>query len=246
MKNNKALKPVIAVVAIVAIGLVVKFVWFRGSFLYAGTIEATKVDVSARVSSVVATLQVREGDHIKSNQTIMTLDCADYKIAAELAKQNFDRTERLYNQGSQPKEAFDQIKNKWDDAKLKLDWCSVNAPLDGTVLTKYHEPGEMVNQGVRLFTLANLKEPYAYIYIPQPKVAKLSLGLKLKGHLPEMGSKVFEGSIVQISDQAEFTPKNVQTEEERTRLVYAIKVLFKNDDEVLKPGMSIEVELPEG
>ena len=104
----------------------------------------------------------------------------------------------------------------------------------------------MVNPGTRLFTMANLDEPYAYIYVPQPLIAKLSLGQKLTGYLPELGMRPFEGSIVQIGEQAEFTPKNVQTRDERTRLVFAVKVLFKNDGSVLKPGMSIEVKIPEG
>lgn len=225
---------------------VARYFLFKDSFYYAGTIEATKVDVSARVSSVIGTLQVKEGQQVKNDQTLLTFACEDYKIAAELAKQNFDRTERLYHQGSQPKEGFDLAKNRWDDANLKLNWCRVAAPLTGTVLTKYHEVGEMVNPGTRLFTMANLNEPYAYIYVPQPLIAKLSLGQKLTGYLPELGMRPFEGTIVQIGDQAEFTPKNVQTRDERTRLVFAVKVQFKNDGSVLKPGMSIEVKIPEG
>jgi HlyD family secretion protein len=103
----------------------------------------------------------------------------------------------------------------------------------------------MVDPATRLFTLADLSQPYAYVYVPQPKIAGLSLGAKVTGYLPEMRMKEFAGTIVQIGDEAEFTPKNVQTRDERTRLVYAVKVEFANPQEVLKPGMSIEVKLPE-
>lgn len=243
MKDKKPLIGI--VVALIVAAIVVKLVYFRGDFLYAGTVEATKVDVPARVSSVIDAQRVKEGDHVSANQTLLTLKCEDYKNSAELAKANFDRTEHLYKQGSKPKEAFDQALYSWNDARLKLDWCNVASPLAGAVLNKYHEPGEMVDPGTRLFTLADLKQPYAYVYVPQPKIARLSLGQKVVGYLPEMGMKSFEGSVIQIGDEAEFTPKNVQTRDERTRLVFAVKIQFVNPNEVLKPGMFVEVKLPE-
>ena len=69
----------------------------------------------------------------------------------------------------------------------------------------------------------------------------------LTGYLPELGDRKFEGIIVKINDEAEFTPKNVQTRTERERLVFGVKISFKetNADEILKPGMTIEVQLPE-
>lgn len=119
-------------------------------------------------------------------------------------------------------------------------------PLDGKVLTRYHEPGEWMQPGTKILTLANIQDIWAFIYVPQPEVAKLSYGMKLKGYIPELNDRMFEGRIIKISDEAEFTPKNVQTREERQRLVYGIKVSFLgvNQDEILKPGMTIEVELP--
>jgi HlyD family secretion protein len=70
--------------------------------------------------------------------------------------------------------------------------------------------------------------------------------MKLKGYLPELKMKEFDGRILKINDVAEFTPKNVQTQEERERLIYGVKVSFleSNADEILKPGMTIEVALP--
>jgi HlyD family secretion protein len=69
--------------------------------------------------------------------------------------------------------------------------------------------------------------------------------MKLNGHLPEMGDRLFIGKILKINDEAEFTPKNVQTRSERERLVFGVKVSFLgvNEDEILKPGMTIEIEL---
>jgi HlyD family secretion protein len=244
MKDKKALAGILAVL-LVAAGAAAKLLYFRSDFLYAGTIEATKVDVPARVSSVISGLNVREGDHVTANETLLTLKCEDYRNNAELAKSNFDRAERLFKEGSQPKETYDLMRFRWNDARIKLEWCDIQSPLAGSVLNKYHEAGEMVDPGTRLFTLADLRRPYAYVYVPQPKIAKLALGQKVTGYLPEMGMKAFDGAVVQIGDEAEFTPKNVQTREERTRLVFAVKVEFANPGEILKPGMFIEVRLPE-
>ena len=136
------------------------------------------------------------------------------------------------------------MKNKKEEADLKVSWCDIKSPLTATVLTKYHEAGEMVTPGTKLFTLADIKDIYAYIYVPQPRVADLRLQETITGYLPEMKGRTFEGTISWISEEAEFTPKNVQTQEERSRLVYAVKIALKNDDEILKPGMTIEVSLP--
>lgn len=129
---------------------------------------------------------------------------------------------------------------------MRLGWCRITSPIDGTVLSRYHEPGELVNPGTKLLTLANIKDIWAFIYVPQPEVANLKPGMKLKGYLPELNNREFSGTILKINDEAEFTPKNVQTRFERTRLVYGVKVSFleSNTDEILKPGMTIEIALP--
>ena len=138
------------------------------------------------------------------------------------------------------------IKNRKDNADLLVSWCDPISPLSGVVLNKYHESGEMVTPGTRLFTLANLKDDiYAYIYIPQELVSKLKIGQTLIGYLPELNMQPFSGKIQVISEESEFTPKNVQTREERTRLVYGVKIAFPNNEEILKPGMTIEVKIPE-
>ncbi len=233
-------------VLLLIIGVVLKVYIFKKPFSYAGTIEATKVDISARLTSVISKINFKEGDHIKKGQLLMILACEDYKLTDQIATVDFVRADKLYRQGSQSKEVFDQMKNKKDDADLKLSWCNITSPIDGVVLNKYHEEGEMVNPGMHLFTLANLKEDiYTYIYVPHDLINRISIGEKLTGVLPEANKREFSGTVSQIGEEAEFTPKNVQTKEERTRLVFAVKILFSNPNEVLKPGMTIEIKLPE-
>lgn len=235
-----------AVVAVALGAAAAAFFILEQPFRYAGTLEATKVDLSARLAAAVEQVRVQEGDRVKSGETLVTLGCEDYKIAARLARENYERSLKLARIGSVSAEAMDQIRNQKDDADIRLAWCSIASPIEGKVLSRYHEPGEWVTPGTKLLTLANVRDIWAYIYVPQPLIAGLSPGMRLKGYLPELGNREFDGTVVKINDEAEFTPKNVQTQSERERLVFGVKVSFRdaNAEEILKPGMTIEVELP--
>jgi HlyD family secretion protein len=181
----------------------------------------------------------------KQGQVILKLSCEDLRIAANKTKLDYERVLALRKANAAAQQDEDNARTAYDDATLRVSWCDVAAPLTGTVLTRYHEPGEQVAPGTKLFTLADLREVWAYVYVPQPMLAQLKIGMAVEGHLPEVGDKTVPGRVIKISDEAEFTPKNVQTRQERTRLVYGVKVLFKNPDGLLKPGMPIEVALPE-
>ncbi|MBI3898155.1 MAG: HlyD family efflux transporter periplasmic adaptor subunit [Gammaproteobacteria bacterium] len=238
----------LVVIAVLLIGAAVGMVYWlaRAPFRYAGTLEATKVDLSARLAAAIDQFPVREGDAVKRGQTLVTLGCEDYKVTARLARETYERNVKLAHIGSVSAETMDQVRSRKEDADVRLAWCTIDAPIDGKVLTRYHEPGEWVSPGTKILTLANIRNIWAYVYVPQPVVARLSAGMKLKGYLPELNNREFDGVIEKINDEAEFTPKNVQTRSERERLVFGVKVSFReaNADEILKPGMTIEVELP--
>lgn len=227
------------------IGIGVKMALTPKDFSYAGTLEATKVDLSAQLSSTIASVAVREGDAVIALQELVILACEDVKIASKLANQNYDRHQRLFKAGTVSQDMLDQVKNKKEEIDLRLKWCSVTSPIHGRVLSRYREPGEWVNPGMKLLTLANIKDIWTYIYVPQQEVSKLKIGQKIIGIVPEIPGRRFEGQIIKINSEAEFTPKNVQTQSERTRLVFGIKVSFlgANNDEILKPGMTIEIKL---
>lgn len=234
--------------AVVAAALAaVKLVFFPAPFLYAGTLEATKVDLSARLSSTIAAVVPQEGDAVVKDAVLVRLTCDDTKIAADLAGVNFRRSTRLFKAGTLSPDAMDQVRSRKEESDVRLGWCEVRSPIDGTVLSRYREPGELVGPGSKLLTLANIKDIWAYIYVPQPEVSRLKAGQTLVGRLPELPGREFRGRILKINEEAEFTPKNVQTRSERQRLVFGVKVGFlgANDDETLKPGMTIEVSLPE-
>lgn len=234
------------VLLLVVISLAAYAYWHQkgNAFAYAGTVEATEVDVSSQVASTIGSLGAEEGQAVTLGQALATLDGQDYKLSQSLASDDYNRGLKLFNSGSMPQENFNHLKTQKEMADLRVQWCNIISPINGRVLTRYHEPGEWVNPGTKLYTLADLREVWAYFYVPQPLLAKLSHGQKVVGFLPEVKDRSFEGIISHINEEAEFTPKNVQTEKERTRLVFAVKVTFPNPDGVLKPGMTLEAKLP--
>lgn len=231
--------PVVLVAALIGWKLVT-----RRPFRYAGTVEATDVSLSPRISSTISTVTVQEGDVVVPGQSLVEFGCEDLRLAADIAARDFARSERLYKEGSTPLETFDRDRNRRDAAALSVSWCRIASPIHGTVLARLHEPGEWASPGVSLLTLADLDQVYSYIYVPQKVLYTLKPGQELQAFLPEAGDQPRRAHVAFIRPEAEFTPKNVQTREERERLVYGVKVLLDNTDQVLKPGMPIEVGIP--
>lgn len=115
---------------------------------------------------------------------------------------------------------------------------AIKSPLDGTVLTRTVELGERVNPGTPLFTLTDLNKLYLKIYIPEPQIGKIALNQRAEVRVDSYPGRVFAARVSKVAGQAEFTPKNVETKEERVKLVFAVELsLLENPDGILKPGM---------
>ncbi len=243
-KKHKALL-VSALVLIVAV--IVILVWRHmlnsRPFVYAGTLETTKVIVSARVASDVSQFNVIEGDMVQRDQPLLSLSCDVYKILARQIDSDYERASALMGRGHVSQAEFDVLTRTKQDNDLKLSWCQVTSPIDGMVVTKFREVGEVVAPGAPLISLSNPYDIWAYFYVPHDVLYKLKVGQYVDGFLPEAPDMTFQGRIIKISEQAEFTPKNVQTRAERTRLVYGVKVQFANPELILKSGMTIESTL---
>lgn len=240
---NPTKKTIIAagvIAALIIAGIVIYMFARDRESLYVGTIEVTKVYVSPRVASQVKARLVDEGMLVKEGEVLYQLACEDIAVQKEKLTNDFSRAQQMLKGGTMPPQNYDGVKANHDNNALQWEWCTVKAPLTSTVLTKYSEPGEWVQPGVHMMALGDLTDVWAYVYVDQPMLATLSIGQKLTGFLPEI-SKNVSGSIIKINDEAEFTPKNAQTRKERTRLVFGIKIKFDNSENILKPGMPIEV-----
>ena len=125
----------------------------------------------------------------------------------------------------------------------QLNKTNIINPINGTVITKYAEAGEMTSPGKALYKIADLSTMTLRAYITGTQLSQVKLGQTVKVLVDDGADKYKElpGTITWISDKAEFTPKTIQTKDERANLVYAIKVKVKNDG-YLKIGMYGEVK----
>ena len=121
--------------------------------------------------------------------------------------------------------------------------CVITSPVGGTVLAKYSEAGELAVQGRVLFKVADLDNIRLRAYITADQLTGLKLGQPVKVFADQgtSGRKEYASTLVWISDKAEFTPKTIQTRDERANLVYAVKIAVKNDG-LIKLGMYGEVK----
>ena len=282
-----------------------------------GTIEATNVTVSSKVSGQVTRLLFNEGDEVKAGDTLMTIDhdllsiqlkqaeagadAAQAQLALliqgarkedikqaedavsqanvnyDLASTNKERIDRLYKAKSITKQQYDDATAKYDITKAQLNSANENlkklknlarpeeikqakanydrqiasvdllkknisdsyvtAPINGFIVKKFVEAGESVAPLSSLVMLSNLSYVDLVIYVSETDLGKVKLGQSAVVSVDSYKNKTYEGKVIYISPSAEFTPKNIQTKDERTKLVYAVKIHIHNSSFDLKDGM---------
>ncbi len=128
-------------------------------------------------------------------------------------------------------------------AEIRKGYAAITAPSPGIVLSENVEPGEFVAPGTPVVTLGNLQDVWLRAYISETDLGRVKLGQSVRVTTDTYPGKTYEGHISFISSEAEFTPKNVQTEKERVKLVYRVKIDIPNPDMELKPGMPADAEI---
>ena len=128
-----------------------------------------------------------------------------------------------------------------------LSFATITAPFDGVITVRHREPGETAPPGAPVLTLMNPEDRWVRIYVQEDRIGRVALGQMAAITSDSYPDRLYEGRVTFISSEAEFTPKNVQTPEERVKLVYAVKVRVVGDSDFdLKPGMPADVQLDEG
>jgi HlyD family secretion protein len=134
-----------------------------------------------------------------------------------------------------------------DLLKKKVRDCAVTAPSNGTVTLRGVEPGEFVGIGMNVLRITELERVKLTIYVNEADVGRIALGQEASVTIDAFGeSKKFNGRVVYVSPTAEFTPKNVQTREERSKLVFGVKIEIENPDGHLKPGLPADARIVTG
>jgi HlyD family secretion protein len=175
-------------------------------------------------------------------RTELDAACAGRDASAAAVREAEQRL-KLLRAGPRP-DAVRQAKARLDAsaagrslAETRLSQAILTAPIAGLVLAKHAEPGEMLAAGAPVVTIARMDEVWLRGYIPEAEVGRVAIGQRARVTADAWPGRILEGRVSFISSEAEFTPKNVQTEKERVKLVYRIKITLPNPKGELKPGM---------
>lgn len=262
------------VIVVAALSVIALYILNRGDdkYLAYGAIEATEAQLGFQMPGKIQKIHVKEGDRVTSGVKLAELDTAETlarlaqakakvesaMLRLEDARRDLKRNQALFEGDAIGQEALDKstfardvARSEYEQAvaaesalQITLENMSVEASFSGVVTTRHREPGEIVPGGSPVLTIMNPDDRWVRIYIPENRIGAVQLNQKASIQTDTWPEKEYSGRVFYIASEAEFTPKNVQTAEERVNLVYAVKVRITNDpDYELKPGMPADVYL---
>jgi HlyD family secretion protein len=236
-----------------------------------GTIEATEVHLGFQVGGKIKEMLKSEGASVKAGEIMARLDkeelfqlkkqaetsLQESKFNSERLKIDYDRMEKLFQSGSVSAQERDKLKTDFDMATtrlatlqavldlamLRLNYTDLVSPIDGIVTVKSAEIGEIVQVGSTIFTVSDLKNIWVTAYIKETELGIAKINQEAKIKIDTYPNKEYTGYVSFISPESEFTPKNIQTKEERVNLVYRIKISVDNNNLELKTGMPVDAYL---
>lgn len=237
-----------------------------------GNVDVRQVDLGFRVSGKVNHMPFQEGDLVRAGALMGRLDRQPYadqvdqakyalesiKLSYQHSQELLQRREELLSNGGVSQEDYENALSTRDVyvatvgqqeaalavAKKNLSFTELYAPSDGTILTRIREPGTVVREADPIYTLSLISPVWIRAFVPEPSLGKIYPGMPAEVYTDTKGGKVYKGHIGFISPVAEFTPKNVETTQLRTDLVYRLRIIADNPDEFLRQGMPVTVKLP--
>lgn len=213
--------------------------------------EARAAASTARVNYDKANTDYGRAEQLQQGGAISRADFEKAETALQIAKNQLDSAKArlaLLESGSRPDQVeaarieLERSRTVLQATQSLLDDTNIASPIDGTVVTRNFEPGEFVSTGAAVVTVADLKDLWIKVYISTDDLPAIKLDQEVSftaSGTPE----VFKGTVIEIASRGEFTPKMIQTKQERTNTVYAVKIKIDNSSGVFKPGMPADVTI---
>jgi HlyD family secretion protein len=212
------------------------------------TVRSRRQDIGKQIAAIKQQIVTQEREKkrwenlVKSNAgNQKQLDDINSQIAY-LQKQLIAQTSTLENNNAGVNGESSSLEIQVAQLNDQLSKCHIISPINGTVLSKYAEKGELATPGKALFKVADIENMFLRAYITSDQLSKIKIGQRVKVFADYGGENVkeFPGTVTWISNKSEFTPKGILTKDERANLVYAVKVAVKNSGDI-KIGMYGEV-----
>ena len=200
--------------------------------------DALTTDGAKDVLKARAKVEVARERYYAALDVLRTLQTGEDSLSVVAAMRAVDQARALF-EGAQS--AVTAAQAGLDLIDTQMDKLTIRAPMDGVVLVRSVEAGEVLQAGMPILTIGNLDSLKVTVYIPETQYGQISLGQQATLSVDSFPNETFTALVTRISDKAEFTPQNVQTKEGRQTTVYAIELSVDNVDGKLKPGMPVDV-----
>ncbi|TLZ44061.1 MAG: efflux RND transporter periplasmic adaptor subunit [Gammaproteobacteria bacterium] len=225
-----------------------------------GNVDVHQVELAFRVTGRIADMKVQEGDRVKAGDTLAQLDRVPFATDVAAAQADVEQARaqlaaareqlNLELHGSRIEDiAAQQAALASAEARLAkvqtaLSDPTLLAPSGGIISVRAREPGAIVQAGQTVYTLTLNDPVWIRAYVPQPRLGRIKPGMGVGVSIDSMPGKRYEATVGFISPDAEFTPKTVQTDQVRDDLVYRIRVIATDPDNVFRQGMPVTVLVP--
>lgn len=240
--------------------------------LISGKIEDILVQEGDSVNEGDVLARIEEDTYLSNlnmSQSELQRIKSGYRSALNLfrqAEKDYQRARELKEKGTISQSQYDQAKTNYEVAlanlnsqeallesakekialaEINLDYTVLKAPIPGIVDTINYESGENINFGSPIITLYDPQSKYIEVYISETNISRIKIGMKANIYVDSYPDRVFDGEVSYISSTAEFTPRNVQTKEERTNLVFKVRIEIEDPDNLLQVGIPADADIQE-
>ena len=263
MAESKRKRPPRAVIVVLALLLIGGGIWWWWSSSHnsaeaetttlTGSIEATQYQITPAIAGRVTKVHVDEGDTVKKGDQLVELDQTTLKLQLDQANEgvtaakaaltnvkNDDDSTKADEKAAQAK--VDQAKAAVKLAKAQLAYAKVISPVAGTVTSVTTNVGQNAAPSRTLVTLIDPASLYARVYVAETEIGNVTIG-QTATVTTDSTTQSFSGTVSFVATEAQFTPNTIQTQEQRVKLVYEVRVRITDDSGALKPGMPVDVAL---
>ncbi|NIS16622.1 MAG: HlyD family efflux transporter periplasmic adaptor subunit, partial [Aliifodinibius sp.] len=233
-----------------------------GKILELNKVRGEKADSLELLAKIDAKELRARLDEIDSRFKMINAQIEQARIQLENLNRNLKRTEKALEAGAATQSQYDEVLTQRDYTKQQIETLKtqiinlqaqkevlltqisnseISSPASGWITSKNMEEGELAMPGVPIYTLSLLEDAYINVYVNETRIGEINLHDSAYVTIDTYPDRNFKGYVEFISPEAEFTPKNIQTKEERVKLVFEVRINLDNPDHILKPGLPADV-----
>lgn len=247
--------PAIIALAVVIIGGGIWWWWSATNSTpanqYSGSVEANTYQVSPAMAGRVLAVKVSEGDQVAKGQALVQLDPAAMKLQLRQAQEGVKAAQAAVTNAENDGSAADvkaakakvaQAQASVGLAQIQLGYATITAPASGVVTSVVTNAGQNGAPGRTMVTILNPGDLFVRIYVPETQIGNVAVGQNATITTDSVAQQ-FSGHVSFIASQSEFTPNTVQTKDQRTKLVYEVRIAITDPGGALKAGLPVDVTL---